>query len=702
MYAFGAFELDPRLHELRRSGVRIKIQDQPFAILVRLLERPGQLVTRDELRQALWSGDTFVDFDTSLNSAVKRLREALGDSAEAPAFIETHPKLGYRFVAPVEVRTSGLPAASAQAPSESKSSFHWRLWAALTVLALACVALIFSYFPWRSAPRTGGTEVVPLTGSADMESDPAFSPDGNHVAFRISGDAADRDGIYIMVIGGEKPLRLTADSNDCCPLWSPDGRQVAFVRLEQASYTIYALPALGGTPKVLYSNRSDFSGQVGMKPTFSWSPDGTKMAVTTLSLPSDRPAITLISLADGAARPITFPPPDYSDWSPAFSPDGRSVAFLRMSGPGLDDDIYVVPVTGGQGKRLTFDNRQVGEGLAWTPDSRDIVFSSWRAGASTLWRIPATGGSPQRIEGVGASAAGPAIALNRQRLVYTSGSARQSFERVNLIDSIHVTGPPQSLLFSKGGLLQPSFSADGKKLVFGSKQSGYFEIWTANSDGSSPTQLTSLRGVSGTPHWSYDGRLVAFDYRPAERSEIYIADVSGGPPRLFPTNPGANNIVPSWSRDGDWVYFASSRGQESVQVWKAHYPEGAVIQLTRHGGTFPLEGADGYVYYSKSFRSDEIWRVPVGGGSETPVLKEPDLDCFCNWALAPTGIYFIFKKPGQQGRLSFYDFSRRKITEVLRLQKNASDPALSPDGKSLIFAQTDEQDSTIMLVNHFH
>ena len=111
MYAFGAFELDPLSHELRRSGVRIKIQDQPFLILVKLLEHPGQVVTRDELRSALWHDGTFVDFDTSLNSAVKRLREALGDSVEAPQFIESLPKLGYRFVAPVEVRPPGLRVA---------------------------------------------------------------------------------------------------------------------------------------------------------------------------------------------------------------------------------------------------------------------------------------------------------------------------------------------------------------------------------------------------------------------------------------------------------------------------------------------------------------------------------------------------------------------------------------------------------------
>src|SRR6266852_8652639 len=102
MYRFGAFEIDPRAHELRRTGVRVKVQEQPFVVLLKLLERPGQLVTREELRSAIWPADTFVDFDTGLNTIIMRLREVLRDSAEAPQFIETVPKLGYRFIAPVE------------------------------------------------------------------------------------------------------------------------------------------------------------------------------------------------------------------------------------------------------------------------------------------------------------------------------------------------------------------------------------------------------------------------------------------------------------------------------------------------------------------------------------------------------------------------------------------------------------------------
>ena len=698
MYAFGAFELDPRSHELRRGGIRIKIQDQPFLILVKLLERPGQIVTRDELRSALWHDGTFVDFDTSLNSAVKRLREALGDSVEAPAFIETLPKLGYRFVSPVEVRPPERPVDSAESkPSRVKRSVPWRLRATAAAVLFAGIAATFFYVRSRGAPPSSALEVVPLTGLDETENGAAFSLDGYHVAFVVP-EPAERAGIYIMLIGGEKPLRLTADANDCCPIWSPDGRAVSFASKEQDGYTLYTVPALGGTPKVLYPKQSYFTQHINQQPpSFSWSPDGSELAISTASPTLRRPAITLISIEGGPSRPITSPPRDYSDWSPAFSPDGESVAFLRSSGTGDDEDVYTVPATGGQGKRLTFDSRPVLGLLAWTPDSRDIIFASQRAGAWALWRVPASGGNPQRVEGVGTSAILPAIALNGQRLAYTSISFRVSFRRINLMDSKHVSGSPRAVLSSKAVIGLPSFSADGSEIAFESTQSGYDEIWTAASDGSSPRQLTFLKGASGTPHWSYDGRLIAFDYRPGEKSEIYVVDVSGGPPRKVAINPGANNITPAWSRDGHWIYFASSQGQDSFQVWKAHYPEGGTIQLTQRGGMFPLEGADGYLYYSKSVQSDEIWKIPVDGGPESLVVKVPALNCFCAWTLAPRGVYFI---ASDHRRLSFYDFSDRTISELLRLEKYTNNPALSPDGKDLIVSQVD-YDQTIMLVNHF-
>jgi Tol biopolymer transport system component len=192
---------------------------------------------------------------------------------------------------------------------------------------------------------------------------------------------------------------------------------------------------------------------------------------------------------------------------------------------------------------------------------------------------------------------------------------------------------------------------------------------------------------------------VAFDYR-TEHSEIYQIDGAGGTARLVPTVSGADNEMPSWSHDDTWIYFASGPGNEPMQVWKVPAAGGAAIQLTKNGGVGPIESTDGFVYYSRSKASDEILRIPAEGGEETPVVKGFGLDNWA-WALAPTGIYFFRSAgEGKGTQLVFFDFTTKKASSLMVSQKFGS-LAVSPDGKSLVYSQIDQRDSSIMLVNGF-
>src|SRR5262249_2199136 len=168
---------------------------------------------------------------------------------------------------------------------------------------------------------------------------------------------------------------------------------------------------------------------------------------------------------------------------------------------------------------------------------------SVRAGVSTLWRVSASGGTPRRVEGVGNSVTSLATSPSGHRLAYTSAFSRLNLWSVQLADPSPISRRPQLFFASKGHVGLPHYSADGTRITFESEQSGYDEIWTMNSDGSDPQQLTFLRGESGTPRWSFSGRFVAFDYRPAERSEIYVTNYSGGQALLFPTNNRTNTTV---------------------------------------------------------------------------------------------------------------------------------------------------------------
>src|SRR5262245_30168373 len=199
---FGPFELDPRAGELRNGGARVVIAEQPLQLLVALLARPGELVAREELRQRLWPGDTFVDFEHGLNAAVKRLRDYLGDSADTPRFIETVPRRGYRFIAPVEAlqpaavapTTPGRSSEVAPTTVSSVSRRPW-LWAATALAVLVSIAIGVALRSRAGTTIEPAMRVVPLTTLSGTEIGPSISPDGDQVVFSWNGgQEADRGG----------------------------------------------------------------------------------------------------------------------------------------------------------------------------------------------------------------------------------------------------------------------------------------------------------------------------------------------------------------------------------------------------------------------------------------------------------------------------------------------------------------------------
>jgi Tol biopolymer transport system component/DNA-binding winged helix-turn-helix (wHTH) protein len=695
---FETFEVDLPGEELRKDGLKLKLTGQPFQVLGILLERPGEVVTREALQQRLWP-DTFVDVDHNLNTAINKIREVLGDSADSPRFIETLPRRGYRFVAPVE---KNLQAPGAGVSERHIEKFIGReIWIAVgvTLLILLCGIGIWRFSLKARESPLPSSEAASLTALPGFHAYPAFSPDGNQVAFVIEGP--QNPGIYTTLVGGEKALQLTSNPGDSSPTWSPDGGQVAFTRYDGNSLSICVIPALGGTERKLYT--LPYRPPSTME-WLNWSPTGKLLAFTESS------RIQLFSIADSTTRPLTSPPDRRYDYGPVFSPDSSTVAFVRGSVAGVGADLFVVPARGGEAKRLTFDNSAIFGPSAWTPDSREIVFSSSRRGLHNLWRISVSGGTPSLVTGV-VMASHPSIS-RKGDLAYLQQLSNDNIWQVRLKDEIHPQGPATAVISAKWQNSRPQFSPDGKRIVFEADRSGHSEIWTCSSDGSNCGQLTSLQGMAGGPRWSPDGRHIAFEFHAGEHTEIYVMEVPGGIPRLVHTLPDADNLAPSWSRDGQWIYFASDDASGRFDLWKVPVKGGFPVQVTKNGGIYATESADERFLYFSKLEVPGVWKIPLAGGDETRMLDQPAGWDSYGWTLARNGIYFLDQgpettaegvpQPGPKPNVVFFDFATGKRALISRLEKPAmTGLAVSPDGKSILFVQNEFSESSIMLLKNF-
>ena len=267
---FGTFEVDLPAGELRKSGVKLRLTGQPFQVLTILLERPGEVVTREELQKRLWP-DTFVDVDHNLNTAINRIREVLGDSAESPRFVETLPRRGYRFVAPVEgTQTTEVPVGSAV---RQKSRMPWvRRTSILVVLVLLAAAGFFIYWRLQSPPSLAKRTLARITFDDGLQIGATWSPDGRFIAY--SSNRGGKFDIWVQQVSGSNPVQITkGPGQNWEPDWSPDGKYIAY-RSEEGDGGIYVIPALGGAG--LERKISPF----GYYP--KWSPDSSQVLFQSL------------------------------------------------------------------------------------------------------------------------------------------------------------------------------------------------------------------------------------------------------------------------------------------------------------------------------------------------------------------------------------------------------------------------------------
>jgi Tol biopolymer transport system component len=570
----------------------------------------------------------------------------------------------------------------------------------LCVIAAACVLGIIFFILSRSRrPDSLAWHSVPFTISSGYQSFPDFSPDGKRVAFTWAGPDDGPRQVYLQTVGSFTPKRLTDTASEAIrPAWSPDGRQIAYLQMgAPGRKDIYTIAPDGGVRRKLASLKGS-DPWLCNEARLSWSPTGKVLASVEENELDRTCGVVLIDLASGSRRWLTHSSPGrLADLEPAFSPDGKSVAFLRQSSASIGD-IFVVPVSGGEPRRLTFDNREV-RGFGWSRGGGLIVSSRRKGNFLNLWRMPLGTGTPVSLTESPLNLGFPSVSAAGDRLAYVAYRDDSNIWRFDGSSN-------RSWIESSGTDSSACYSPDGRKIAFVSDRAGNLDLWIADADGRNPARITdySIFPV-GSPAWSPDCRRLAFDLRVAGQSHIYMVEAEPGhqPRRL--TTWQSNEAIPGWSSDGQFVYFAS-RQSGVWNVYRVAVSGGKPAQVTRKGGFRPLASPDGrFLYFTKSL-APGIWRLPLkAAGPEEPVLADFPALLWSNWTLGPRGLYFFAADPaGKKAKPAWIELLESGQKEAHRLGSTERAPndglSVSPDGKLFLYSQVDRAGSDILLLEH--
>jgi Tol biopolymer transport system component/DNA-binding winged helix-turn-helix (wHTH) protein len=693
VFAFGPFRLDMHERVLLRSGAPVALTPKALAILIVLVERHGHIVNKDELIRAVWP-DTTVE-EGNLTQNVHTLRKVLGPRDDSGIAIETVPRRGYRLNGDIrlldELRVVP-PASSVASPIRSRS--HRWLWIAAALVTITA-GTVYGTYRGRTSTAAASMDLPPpaviarpINSLAGDKNTPTLSPDGDRVAF-----VWNRWGhnVYVSQVHSDSIVQVTyGPGGTSSPAWSPDGRSLAFVRdyvdsEGRPAAGIFITSASGGQPRMVWGK------PVGVG--LDWSPDGTLLVFSAKPSGSLPQQLAVIAIASGEVRWLGRPSrPGELDEYPAFSPTGDTIAFVRR---GAENRILLQPLAGDDARVLPISGHAVRR-LTWTSDGGALVFHS--ENTRRLWMASLETGETTPLPQIGEGAMEPSVARRSGDLVFRQLRRDVDLYRADLRngDAPAIRGLARTSRFDGQGSISP----DGSRVALVSGRTGTDEVWVMHADGSAPRQLTDLKTSASHPRWSPDGRSIAFAaLAPASRQRhIYVVDVGTGLTRRLTAEP-SNDRWPTWSRGGDWIYYASNRSGEWAG-WKVRSAGGQPERVfeDKHGLKAMESPVDHFLYYSNNERT--IGRRPVGGG-EPEVLFTLDAAWGGEWVVTGSGIYWI-DQSGSLPSLKLYDARTNQSSVVMELPAAydyGGGFSVSPDGNGIVFGQRNYESTELLLID---
>ena len=663
---FGVFEVDLDTGEVRKAGIRQKLAGQPFQLLQALLERPGEIVTRDELRQRIWPENKFVDYDLALKKAVNRVREVLGDSVESPRFIETIPRRGYRFILPVTLHGRNGYTLAVPGPPPAKRTRR-----AASLLAVAGVALGSSAFAllWISQqiPTLEVGQYARLTNDGRDKSgniSPGIpSPiitDGVRLYFvEPTGGAGISGLVQVSAAGGDirpvpNPLlnvRLAGISPDRTHLLVGD-----MARPTAVEAPFYSLPTLGSSMQRL----GDFQAHDA-----SWSPNGLRLSYAA----GDS---LFLARQDGSSAKLLLSGRGAISW-PRWSPDGSYLRFTVTQPKTQDNSIWEISLDGKHLREVSGNWSLPGDKCcgSWMPDGKYFVFQNSYLDRSKIYAIPERTLSFSKTGLVGLTpgpilGSAPSPSTDGKKLFFIGSQPRTEPIRYDL-------GLKRFVPFLSGISTDALyFTRDGQWVAYTQYPEG--SLWRSRVDGSQRMQLTSGGVRAFRPRWSPDGtNIVFFGTSPHHPWKLYLLPAKGGTPTQLIFDD-ANEGDPTWSPDGKKIAF----GRLPWLLGASEQPFLYIVDL-RSMQVTPVLGSQGL--FSPRWSPSGRYLVALNADSTKLMLYDFETS---QWRQLAQGMLGNPEWPGKDACVYAVDVQTMTI-ERIRVSDGRRDPVVNLNSERLAF-----------------
>lgn len=602
-FLFDDFRIEPATFRAFKADNTIQLEPKALRLLIFLIENRGRLIEKEELLDEIWNGTHVTE--NALVREVGKLRKTLGDDPKTPKYIETVHTRGYRFIAEVEITSVSqrlTPVNSqdsylAASPPEVRA-WSWRNHLLLMVMIIAlAAAILMGLKAYRNSNSTAATlpiAIRQITTWPGLDCNPAFSPDGDSIAY--SSDHSGSFEIYVKSLApGAREIQLTTDGQqNFDPAWSPDGKRIAYYSMKRRG--ILTMPGLGGVAKQL----TDF----GSHPV--WSPDGQWLAFQAVSSPDLRAVpigastIWIVSSEGGTPKQITRnESPSGSHFAPAWSPDGKRIAFINFDTRSAQ--VWSIAVTGDSLQSITQYGTSDKSWPIYAPDGKGIYYNQGEA----LWKTPinpqdgAPAGGPVKVADLGSVVIQNAsLSPSGRQIAYSASTSADNLVSIPMSPITNESTGAPSFLTNQSGTRHtgPAFSPDGSKIAFSAQVRGNpSNVWTADADGGNLNQVTVDGGRF--PSWYPDGKQVAFlSDRQGQRKFWSIAAVGGGEKVLFELDgieiprmsPDAKQVAVNFTKDGIInVATVATAGNELKQLtfdkelagWPCWSPDGKLLAL---------------------------------------------------------------------------------------------------------------------------